>query len=213
VERLRAIADHLAQFGYDAFDLRLMVEASIRYGLDAQRTGTEVIEGVIRDAIDATHQGERLDTSIADWSYYRSQLTDMLEPPAATLADEKSQAQDAIMDEENERPIVTGDSQSSANDSFGEGASAKTDAALGDLTPDGDVDIKRGKKPKPPAQVRTAAARPTASLGDEMDNADDPILKLTRKNLDDAARRDSPGRLHQLMSTEETQPDSNKFDW
>lgn len=213
VERLRAITAHLAQFGYDAYDLRLMVEASIRYGVDANRTGTEITAGVIRDAIEATHQGERLDASIADWSYYRSQLTDMLAPPAATLAEEKSEAQDAIMDEENERPIVTGDSQSSANDSFGEGASAKTDAALGDLTPDGDVEIKRDKKAKPPAKVRTAAARPTGSLGDEPNNAEDPILKLTRKNLDEAARRDSPGRLHQLMATEETQPDSNKFDW
>jgi Ca-activated chloride channel family protein len=190
-----------------------MVEASIRYGIDAKRTGVEVTEGVIRDAIEATQQGERLDTSIADWSYYRSQLADMLEPEAAALADEKSQAPDAIMDEENERPIVTGDSQSAANDSFGEGASAKTDAALGDLSPDGDVDIQRGKKPKPPAQVRTAAARPSRSGGGDAGNSDDPILKLTRKNLDDAARRDSPGRLHQLMATEETQPDTNKFDW
>ncbi len=45
-ERLRAIADHLAHFGYDAFDLRLMVEASIRYGIDAQRTGTAVVRKV-----------------------------------------------------------------------------------------------------------------------------------------------------------------------
>lgn len=211
-QRLRAIADHLAQRGYDAFDLRLMVEASIRYGIDAQRTGTAVSEGVIRDAIDATQQGERLDTSIADWSYYRGQLTAMLEPPAAAASEDKSQAPDAVMDEENERPVVTGDSsQQSANDSFGEGASAKTDAALGDLSAEKDTDVQRGKKPKPPGKVKTAAVRParSSSPGD----ADDPILKLTKKSLDEAARRDSPGRLHQLMSTEESQADSNKFDW
>lgn len=211
-ERLRAIADHLAQFGYDAFDLRLMVEASIRYGIDAQRTGTAIAEGVIRDAIEATRQGERLDTSIADWSYYRGQLTAMLEPPASAATEDKSQAPDAVMDEENERPIVTGDSsQQSANDSFGEGASAKTDATLGDLTAEGEPDVQRGKKPKPPSNVRTAAVRParSSSPGD----AEDPILKLTRKNLDEAARRDSPGRLHQLMATEESQADPNNFDW
>ena len=211
-ERLRAIADHLAQRGYDAFDLRLMVEASIRYGIDAQRTGTAVSEGVIRDAIDATEQGELLDTSIADWSYYRGQLTAMLEPPASVASDERSQAPDAIMDEENERPVVTGDSsQQSANDSFGEGASAKTDASLGDLSADKDTEPQRGKKPKPPGKVKAAAVRParSSSPGD----ADDPILKLTRKSLDDAARRDSPGRLHQLMATEESQTDPNKFDW
>lgn len=213
-ERLRAIADHLAKFGYDAFDLRLMVEATIRYGIDSKRIGTAVSEGVIRDAIAAARQGERLDTSIADWSYYRGQLTALLEPDAEAAPDDKSQAPDAIMDEENERPIVTGDSsQQFANDSFGEGASAKTDAALGDLTPDDDVDVQRGKKPKPPAKVRTATARPSRSGGDSGNNADDPILKLTRKSLDEAARRDSPGRLHQLMATDEQQADSNKFDW
>jgi Ca-activated chloride channel family protein len=211
-ERLRAIADHLAHFGYDAFDLRLMVEASIRYGIDAQRTGTAISEGVVRDAIEATHQGERLDTSIADWSYYRGQLTAMLEPPASATTDDKSQAPDAVMDEENERPIVTGDSsQQSANDSFGEGASAKTDATLGDLTADDKQDVQRGKKPKPPGNVRTAAVRPARSSSPG--ESEDPILKLTRKNLDEAARRDSPGRLHQLMATEETQADPNQFDW
>lgn len=213
-ERLRAIADHLAQFGYDAFDLRLMVEATIRYGIDAQRTGTAVTEGVIRDAIDASHQGEQLDTSIADWSYYRSQLTAMLEPPEEAATDDKSQAPDAVMDEENERPVVTGDSsQQSANDSFGEGASAKTDAALGDLTPDGEVDVQRGKKPKPPANVRKAASRPLRGGGDDDGGAEDPILKLTRQNLEEAARRDSPGRLHQMMATEESSADQNQFDW
>jgi Ca-activated chloride channel family protein len=210
-ERLRAIADHLAMFGYDAFDLRLMVEASIRYGIDARRTGTAVAEGVIRDAIDAAQQGERLDISIADWSYYRSQLNAMLESDTESAAEDKSQARDAIMDEENERPIVTGDNSNQfANDSFGEGASAKTDAALGDLSPDGDVDVKRGKRPKPPAQARTAIARSPRPGGDR---ADDPIMKLTRKSLEQAARRDSPGRLHQLMSPDEEQADSNQFDW
>lgn len=210
-ERLRAITDHLARFGYDAFDLRLMVEASIRYGIDAQRTGTALTVGVIRDAIEATHQGERLDTSIADWSYYRSQLAAMLEPAGAAVAEEKSQAQDAVMDEENDRPIVTGESgQQFATDSFGEGASAKTDAALGDMSSDSEVDIQRGNKPKPAAKMRTAAARASQSGGG---NTDDPILNLTRKNLDEAARRDSPGRLHHLLSTDEAQPDSNQFDW
>ncbi|HEY0685923.1 MAG TPA: VWA domain-containing protein [Steroidobacter sp.] len=211
-ERLRAITEHLAEFGYDAFDLRLMVEASIRYGIDAQRTGTAVAEGVIQDAIEATQQGEQLDTSIADWSYYRGQLTAMLEAPPSEATDDKSQAPDAIMDEENERPIVTGDSsQQSANDSFGEGASAKTDAALGDLTADSETEPQRRNKPNPPKNARAAAVRPARSSGG--DDAEDPILALTRKNLDEAARRDSPGRLHQLLAPEESQADPNRFDW
>jgi Ca-activated chloride channel family protein len=116
------------------------------------------------------------------------------------------------LEEDNARPTFTGErSNKTANDSFGEGASAKTDATLGDLSADDKTDLQRGKKPKPPSGVRTAAVRPahSSSPGD----AEDPILKLTRKNLDAAASRDSPGRLHQLMATEETQADPNQFDW
>jgi Ca-activated chloride channel homolog len=210
-QRLRAIADHLARFGYDAFDLQLMVEASIRYGIDAQRTGTAIAEGVIRDAIEASHQGERLDTSLANWSYYRSQLTAMLERDADSAAEEKSQAQDAVLDEEDNPPIVNGENrQQFATDSFGQGAAAKTDAALGDLSPAGDVDIQRGNKPKPPANARNAAARAAQSSGGD---AEDPILQLARQSLDAAARHDSPGRLHQLLATEASPSDPNQFDW
>lgn len=210
-QRLRAIADHLARFGYDAFDLRLMVEATIRYGIDSKRVGTAITQGAIRDAIAASNQGERLDKSLADWSYYRSQLSEMLEPDAAGTPDDKSQARNTALDEEDNPPTVTGEgNQTFATDSFGQGASARTDAALGDLSADGDVEFQRGSKPKPPQNVRAAARRPSRSSGGD---ADDPILKLTRQNLDEAARRDSPGRLHQLMATDEAQADDNKFDW
>lgn len=210
-ERLRAITDHLARFGYDAFDLRLMVEATLRFGVDSKRVGTAIPQGVIRDAMAASDQGERLDTSIADWSYYRAQLSELLEADAQTQTDDKSQARDTVLDEEDNPPTVTGESATSfATDSFGQGASARTDAALGDLSPDGDVDVQRGSKPKPPQSVRAAARRASRSGGG---GAEDPILQLTRRNLEEAARRDSPGRLHQLMATEETQPDDNKFDW
>lgn len=210
-QRLRAIADHLARFGYDAFDLRLMVEATIRYGIDSKRVGTAITQGAIRDAIAASNQGERLDKSLADWSYYRSQLSEMLEPDAAGTPDDKSQARNTALDEEDNPPTVTGEgNQTFATDSFGQGASARTDAALGDLSADGDVEFQRGSKPKPPQNVRAAASRPSRSSGGD---ADDPILKLTRQNLDEAARRDSPGRLHQLMATDEAQADDNKFDW
>jgi len=213
VERLRKITEHLARFDYDAFDLQLMVEASIKYAIDAQRTGTAISEGVIRDAIDASTRGEQLDTSIANWSYYRSQLTAMLEPLAAAAEKEESQGRKEVMDEEDNPPIVVGDnSQSFANDSFGQGASAKTDAALGELSPSEEITPQqRGKKPPPPKNVRTAAA--TRSKSGDDGGAQDPILELTRKRLDEAARKDSPGRLHQLLAESTEQPDSNQIDW
>ncbi len=216
IKRLRAITEHLAQYDYDAYDLRLMVEETIKYGLDSQRTETEITEGVIRDAIEATHQGEQLDTSIADWGYYRSQLEAMLVPiEKEQVAEQESQSKKELMDEEDNPPTVTGQSSSQgASDSFGQGAAAKTDAAMGDLSSEAALAPPRGKKPPPPPPKR---ARLTMTAGNNgggnNDSANDPILALNKKRLEDVNKKDSPGRLHQLLAESTTQQDSSKFDW
>jgi Ca-activated chloride channel homolog len=211
VQRLRAITEHLAEFDYDAYDLRLMVEEAIKYGIDAQRTGLMPSEGVLRDAIEASRHGQQLDASIADWSYYRSQLTAMLAPAEEAAAkEESSQAKKELLDEEDNPPITTGDSsQQSATDSFGQGASSKTDATLGDLSADKDAPVQR-RKPTPPGKARTATARSPTSEGG---GPQDAILALSKKRLDDVAKKDSPGRVHQLLSGGTQQRDSNQVDW
>ncbi len=127
--------------------------------------------------------------------------------PAQATEKEESLAQNAIMDEEDNRPMVIGEnSQSFANDSFGEGASAKSDAALGDLTPSEKIEPQRdGKKPAPPKKVKMASTSRTKQAGGE---ADDPIAQLTRQRLDEAAKRDSPGRLHCADGREHQVPGS-----
>lgn len=216
IERLRAIVKHLAEFDYDAYDLRLMVEETIKYGLDEQRTGLLPAEGVIRDAIEATVQGERLDPTIADWGLYRSRLVAMLAPPeteqAAAEAEEKRKE---LMDEEDNPPTVTGQStQQSATDSFGQGASSKTDAALGDMTPGEDPVISRGNKPPLPKNVRKAAAMNSRPGGSDSGSGPDPILEFSKKRLQEVTRKDSPGRLHQLLSeSAQQQQDTNQNDW
>ena len=215
VDRLRAIVRHLGEFDYDAYDLRLMVEATIKYGLDEQRTGLLPAEGVIRDAIEATRRGEQLDPSIADWGLYRSRLTAMLAPPESEQAEaEADEKRKELMDEEDNPPVVTGQStQQSATDSFGQGASTKTDAALGDLSPGEDPIISRGKKPPLPKSVRKAAAmrsKPGGGSGSSVD----PILEFSKKRMKDVTSKDSPGRLHQLLSDgAQEQRDTNQNDW
>lgn len=215
IKRVRAITEHLAEYDYDAYDLRLLVEETIKYGLDSQRTETEITEGVIRDAIDATYQGEKLDTSVADWNYYRSQLTAMLEPIEKEEAkrEEESQAKKEQLDEEDNPPTVTGQSSSqAASDSFGQGSSAKTDAALGELTSDQKLAPPRPKKlPPPPKRARMTAKASSGSGGNDVSN--DPILALNMKRLEEVNKKDSPGRLHQLLAESLEQQDSNAFDW
>jgi Ca-activated chloride channel family protein len=211
IERVRAIAAHLAKFDYDAYDLRLMVEETIKYGIDEQRQGNPPIEGVIRDAIEASRRGEQLDPKIANWPYYRSQLTTLL----AKLDNDGDRAHSSAsekdaLDEEDTGPMVVGEnSQQSGTDSYGQGASSKTDAALGDLTADETLPPPH-RRPTPPRKVKTATMKD--SEGDS-GNAQDPILAFSRRNLQEVAKRDQPGRLHQMLAEDTQQQDSDENDW
>ena len=130
---MRAIVRHLGEFDYDAYDLRLMVEATIKYGLDEQRTGLLPAEGVIRDAIEATRHGEQLDPSIADWGLYRSRLTAMLAPPESEQAEaEADEKRKELMDEEDNPPVVTGQSTQQPSSSRGNSRLPKADCHAGD---------------------------------------------------------------------------------
>jgi len=211
-ERLRKIVRHLATYGYDAYDLSLMVEATIKYGIDQQRVGLAPAPGVIEDAIQATRAGEKLDTSIADWAYYRSQLQAMQAAPATADDGGKDQRKPSALDEEDSPPMVAGQSTASgANDSFGQGSSGKTDATLGDLTPPADAKADRQhQKPPAPRSARMAALR--ASQGGSAGRSD-PVLSFSRKRMDEATKRDSPGRLFQMMSDTGQEQQAQEQDW
>jgi Ca-activated chloride channel family protein len=134
----------------------------------------------------------------------------MLQSNDAPDKEEDSQSRKELLDEEDNPPMVTGESsQQSASDSFGQGASSQTDAALGDLSADKDSPIQR-KRPKPPGRARTATARNSRSGGG---GPQDAILELSRQRLEDAARKDSPGRLHQLLAGSTQQQEASKVDW
>jgi Ca-activated chloride channel family protein len=212
-ERLRAITDHLAKYGYDAFDLQLMVEATIKYGVDEKRLGNPPLEGVIHDAMEATHRGEQLNPKLAPWSYYRSQLAATLLADAGDgSAGERSKNPKEANDEEDNGPMVIGqNTQHGGSDSYGEGAASKGDAALGDLTPDDNfVPPHRDHKPKPPKSVHMAAF---TRSGSENSNDDDPILAFSKKNLAEIVKRDSPGRLHQMMADDSKEQNTTEMDW
>jgi Ca-activated chloride channel family protein len=212
-QRLRAIADHLARFGYDAFDLQLMVEATIKYGVDEKRQGNPPLEGVIHDALEATRIGERLNPRLAPWSYYRSQLAATLLADADEATNgERSKNPHEANDEEDNGPMVIGqNTQHGGTDSYGEGAASKGDAALGDLSADDNfIPPHRDHKPKAPRSVRNATF---THSGGENTNNDDPILGFAKKNLAEVVKRDSPGRLHQMLAGDSSEQKDNTMDW
>jgi Ca-activated chloride channel family protein len=211
-ERLRAIAGHLGKFGYDAYDLQLMVEATIKYGVDERRQGNPPLEGVIRDAVEASRRGEQLNPKLAPWSYYRSQLAAVIAPDPDDATSQRSQNPKEANDEEDNGPMVIGENtQHGGSDSYGEGAASKGDAALGDLSADDNVaPPHRDHKPKPPRSVRNATF---THSGGENGAAEDPILAFSRKNLAEIVKRDSPGRLHQMLAENSQEQDNSEMDW
>jgi len=212
-ERLRAIADHLGRYGYDAFDLRLMVEASIKYGMDEKRQGNPPLEGVLRDAVEASRLGEQLNPKLAPWSYYRSQLSALLARDADDASNgERSKNPKEANDEEDNGPMVIGqNTQHGGSDSYGEGAASKGDMALGDLSADDNVvPPHKDHKPKPPKSVRNATF---THSGSGSGGAEDPILAFSKKNLAAVVKRDSPGRLHQMMAEDTQEQNTSEMDW
>jgi Ca-activated chloride channel homolog len=189
------------------------VEATIKYGVDEKRQGNPPLEGVIRDAIEASRLAEQLNPKLAPWSYYRSQL-------AATLATDSGEATNAersknpkeANDEEDNGPMVIGqNTQHGGADSYGEGAASKGDAALGDLSADDNiVPPHRDHKPKPPKSVHSATF---THSGGENGAAGDPILAFSKKNLAEIVKRDSPGRLHQMMAEDTNEQNTSEMDW
>lgn len=212
-KRLRAIVEHLAEYDYDAFDLRLMVEETLNYGIDAQRNNIPPSEGAIRDAILATRHGESLDPSIADWSFYRARLEDLLpKDDSGEAGEENPDRKNQVMDEEDNPPTVTGQSTlQSATDSFGQGSATRTDATLGELSPSNEMPSRRREKREPPKSVKTASVSGSNSGGSN--DADDPILQLSRNRMAEAVKNDSPGRLHQLLTEYSNETESEQFDW
>ncbi len=212
-ERLRAIADHLGKHGYDAYDLRLMVEASIKYGADEKRQGNPPLEGVLRDAVEAAQLGEKLNPQLAPWSYYRSQLTTLLAPDEGDAGNgERSKNPKEANDEEDNGPMVIGqNTQHGGSDSYGEGAASKGDMALGDLSADDNVvPPHRDHKPKPPKSVKNATF---THSGGGSGGSDDPHPRVLEEESRRDRERDSPGRLHQMMADDTQEQNTSEMDW
>jgi Ca-activated chloride channel homolog len=106
--------------------------------------------------------------------------------------------------------VIGQNTQQGGSDSYGEGASSKTDAALGDLSAAEPIVSRQHRKPTPPGKARHATVTHSSpgSGGTE-----DPILAFSRKNLAAIVKRDSPGRLHQMLAQDTREQDASEMDW
>jgi Ca-activated chloride channel family protein len=204
-QRVRAIASHMAKFGYDAFDLQLLVEASMKYATDERSHGRLPLQGVMGDAIDAAHVGKGLDPTKAPWDRYEAQILALLTPLPVDVQDkepDKPQDEDDEEDEQNYKaqPLRKAKDKQ-GKDLYGKNTKSRSEFALGDLS--GDENFM----PQEPHGPRHRPHKPEQKLASSQiaNPSDDPMLTAAHKNMATVVKADSPGRVHQLLAGEAKQ--------
>lgn len=203
-QRVRAIASHMGKFGYDAFDLKLQVQAAMQFAINERARGRLPLEGVMHDAVDAAHMGKTLDPKLAQWDHYESQIRDLMAPlpvnaqekdPENNYTDDEDED-----DEQNYRPVPLRKAKDKDRDLFGKNTRSRSEFALGDLSGDETFAPQEPhggrRKPPPPPPAQNPALIPGATP------TDDPTMAEARKNFAIVVKGDSPGRVHQLLNGE-----------
>jgi Ca-activated chloride channel family protein len=197
-QRVRAIASHMGRFGYDAFDLKLLVEAAMQFAIGERARGRLPLQGVMRDAVDAAHLGKKLAPRLAPWDRYEAQIHELLAPlpVEAQAPDLQSNDQDEEddEDEQNYRPVPLRKAKDKDKDLFGTNTRSRSEFALGDLSGDetfAPQEPHGGRRRPPP---RPPALSPGATP------ANDPTMLEARKNFAIVVKADSPARVHQLLN-------------
>ena len=199
--RERAIAAHMGKFGYDPFDLQLLVEASIQFALGERAKGRLPLQGVMRDAVDAVRVGKKLDPKQTQWDRYEVQIHELL-APLQVKADDKDpenndQDDEDDDDEQNYKPAPLRKAKDKeGKDLFGKNTKSRSEFALGDLSGDETFAPQEphGGRRRPPRPPQNPASTPGVTP------ANDPTMIEARKNFAVVVKADSPGRVHQLLN-------------
>jgi hypothetical protein len=201
-QRVRAIAAHMGQWGYDPLDLKLLVQAALQFAISERARGRLPLQGVMHDAVDAVHMGKKLDSQLAPWDRYESQIHELLAPLPVQAKDkdpENNDQDDDDDDEQNYKPAPLRKAQDKeGKDLFGKNTRSRSEFALGDLS--GDETFA----PQEPHGGRRGAPKPAQNpiLTPGSTPANDPTMVEARKNFAIVVKADSPGRVHQLLNGE-----------
>lgn len=201
-QRVRAIAAHMGKFGYDPFDLKLLVQAQMQFAISERAHGRLPLQGVMHDAVEAANMGKKLDPNLAPWDRYELQIHDLLAPLPVQAKEEEPDddyVEEDMDDEQYYKPVPLRKAKDKqGRDLFGKNTRSRSEFALGDLSGDETFAPQephggRRRPPKPP-QIPALTSETTAT--------DDPKMAEARKNFAIIVKADSPGRVHQLLNGE-----------
>lgn len=202
-QRVRAIASHMGQFGYDPADLNLFVQAALQFALSERAHGRLPLQGVMHDAVDAARVGKRLDPKLAQWDQYETQIHALLAPlPVQAQAkdpENNDKDDDDDDDEQNYKPVPLRKAKDKeGRDLFGQNTRSRSEFALGDLSGDETFAPQEphGGRRRPPKPQQNPALTPGTLP------ANDPTMIEARRNFAIVVKADSPARVHQLLNGE-----------
>jgi hypothetical protein len=191
----------MGRFGYDPFDLKLLVQAAIQFAISERAHGRLPLQGVMHDAVDAAHMGKRMAPKLAQWDHYESEIHDLLAPLPVEAKEKEPENKDIDEDQDDEqyyKPVPLRKAKDKeGRDLFGKNTKSRSEFALGDLSGDetfAPQEPHGGRRPPKPPQnpALTASATP----------ANDPAMAEARKNFAIVVKADSPARVHQLLNGE-----------
>jgi Ca-activated chloride channel family protein len=193
-----------------AKDYSEMAQTTVTYGQRVKSAQQHPPENVIRDALSAVDQGEKLDARAADWPRVRQELEDLLkkeEPPKQDKKDQDKkdqpkQDQQQKQDQQNQDK----NQQDQQKKNQPQSQQQKQDA-FGDMK---DKPDQKKAEPKPPQPG-------TQKVGGQQEKKPaepvDAELAMPLQKLEQVRNQDSPAKLQQIMQGPQQKPQTTGKNW
>jgi len=218
-----------------ARDWRELADRTLVYGTGARMNQQPVEQGAVHDALAAVDRGEAADPKLTDWKKLRADLQALLDTPPQEQQQQpqdqkqdeqqKQEKQDQSQQQQQDQSSQSQDQQQQnqqqqqqteqQNQSSPQQQPAKPqDGAMGDLkNPDQATPPPPPENPPEPnasqPKTRKIGARPTT----ETPPPTDAETALLLQRMREAADKDSPARLFQLLEGDAEKPAARGKDW
>ena len=215
-----------AQAALSAKDCSALAQTTVTYGQRLKSAQQRVAENVVRDALQAVADGDRLDPKAADWPRLRTELQDLLKKDEQQKQDQKKQdqqqqqqnkdQQDQQQKQEQDKNQQSQDQQNpdqqksdqQKQDQNQPGEQKKNQDAFGDMKDQADQKAEPKMPPPKPGTQKVGGQQDKKPEGQ-----DDPELAMPLQKLEQVRSQDSPAKLQLLMQGQQQKTKAPAKDW
>lgn len=216
-----------------ARDWAELARETVTWGSKQQTEKQPVAEGPVRDALQATELGRKLDAKAADWAKLKDELEALLKKPDEDKQDQQNKDQQDQNQEQQDQDKDQKDQKSDQKKQDKSGQQKKSspqdqkdssdkseqsqpqDSKPPEAKPPGesafgDMNKKEEPPPPPPQSTQKVGGAPEQEQARE---PIDPSLALPLQKLEQLRNQDSPAQLFQLMEGEKKAQKKTGKDW